>query len=156
MVRERPECGLAWVQLARLYIANYAFEIAPVETPIDEAIDLLQNAVHLDPSSQRARTALASAFLLKGELVAGRVEAERAYELSPDSLRLPRVDRLAAGPARRLGAGPALIRRSIERNPGHIPWRCTPSGRITCGAESSKRRTRWPCASGTRRSSGER
>ena len=86
VVRERPECGLAWVQLARLYIANYAFEIAPVETPIDEAIDLLQNAVHLDPSSQRARTALASAFLLKGELGAGRVEAERAYELSPDSL----------------------------------------------------------------------
>ena len=121
MVRERPECGLAWVQLARLYIANYAFEIAPVETPIDEAVDLLQNAVHLDPSSQRARAALARAFLLKGELGAGRVEAEKAYELNPDSfVYLEWIGWLLAllGDWER---GTALVRRSIARNPSHIP-----------------------------------
>ena len=121
VVRERPECGLAWVQLARLYIANYAFEIAPVDTPIDEAIDLLQNAVHLDPSSQRARTALASAFLLKGELGAGRVEAERAYELSPDSLVYLEWIGWVLALAGDWERGAALVRRSIERNPGHIP-----------------------------------
>ena len=121
VVRERPECGLAWVQLARLYIANYAFEIGSSETPIDEAIALAQNAVHLDPSSQRARAALAAAFLLKGELGAGRVEAEKAYDLNPDSfVYLEWIGWLLAllGDWER---GPALIRRSMARNPNHIP-----------------------------------
>ena len=121
VVRERPECGLAWLQLARLSIANYAFEIAPVKTSIDEAIMQAQNAVHLDPSSQRARVVLASAFLLKGELGAGRVEAERAHGLNPGSLvYLEWIGWLFAflGDWER---GTALIRRSIERNAGHIP-----------------------------------
>jgi adenylate cyclase len=121
VVRERPECALAWVQLARLYIANYAFEVVPIETPIDEAIAFAQNAVHLDPFSQRARAALAAAFLLKGERAAGRVEAEKAYDLSPDSLvYLEWIGWLIAllGDWER---GTDLIRRSIARNPSHIP-----------------------------------
>jgi adenylate cyclase len=121
VVRERPECGLAWVQLARLYIANYAFEVVPIETPIDEAVTFAQNGVHLDPSSQRARAALAAAFLLKGELGAGRVEAEKAYDLNPDSfVYLEWIGWVLAllGDWER---GTALIRRSMARNPSHIP-----------------------------------
>ena len=121
VVREQPECALAWVQLARLYIANYAFEIVPLETPIDDAVAFAQNAVHLDPSSQRARAALAAAFLFKDELGAGRVEAEKAYDLNPDSfVYLEWIGWLLAllGDWER---GTALIRRSMARNPSHIP-----------------------------------
>ena len=106
IVRERPECQLAWVQLARLNSANYAFEIAELDTSIDQAISFAQQGVQLDPSSQRARAVLAGAFLIKGELGAGRAEAEKAYDLNPDSLHLSRVDRLADHAARRLGARP--------------------------------------------------
>jgi adenylate cyclase len=119
-VRERPECGLAWVQLSRLYISNCGFELTPAETPIDEAIAFAQTGVRLDPSSQRAQAALAGALLMKGELAAGCVEAEKAYALDPDSyVYLEWVGWLLA-----LGGewerGTALVRRSMERNPGHI------------------------------------
>ncbi len=121
VVRERPDCGLAWVQLSRLYLANYSFEVVAIETPIEEAIRFAQNGVHLDPSSQRARAALAAAFLAKGELAAGRAEAEQAYALNPDSfVYLEWIGWLLA----MLGEwerGTALIRRSMARNPSHIP-----------------------------------
>jgi adenylate cyclase len=121
VVRERPECGLAWVQLARLYIANYGFEIAPIETRIDEAVAFAQKAVHLDPSSQRARAALAGALLLKGEVGAGRVEAEKAYDLNPDSfVYLEWIGWLLALLGD-WGRGTALVRSSMARNPNHIP-----------------------------------
>jgi adenylate cyclase len=109
------------VQLSRLYIANTCFEIAPVETSIDEAIAFAHNGVRLDPSSQRAQVALAAALMIKGELEAGRLEAEKAYELNPDSfVYLEWIGWLLA----LLGdwdRGTGLIRRSLERNPGHIP-----------------------------------
>jgi len=121
VVRAQPECSLAWVQLARLYVANYAFEVAPVETGIDEAVALGQNGVHLDPSSQRARVALAGAFLLKGEIDVGRAEAEKALSLNPESfVYLEWIGWLLTllGDWER---GPRLVRRSMARNPNHIP-----------------------------------
>ncbi len=120
-VRERPECALAWVQLARLYSANYAFEIAEAETPIDAAIGYAQHAVRLDPSSQRARAVLAGAFLIKGELEIARTETEKAYEINPDSLTyLEWIGWLMTmlGDWKR---GPAIVRRAMARNPHHIP-----------------------------------
>ncbi len=121
VVRERPECVLAWVQLARLSITNHSFEVAPGATPIDEAIAQAQHAVHLDPSSQRARTVLACTFLLKGERGAGLVETEKAHDLNPHSfVYLEWIGWLFAllGEWER---GTALIQRSISRNPSHIP-----------------------------------
>ena len=79
--------------------------------------------------------ALAGALLLKGELAAARVEAEKAYEADPDSfVYLEWIGWLLAT-GRRLGArhrpGPALDgpqSRTTSR------WRCTRCGRTTCGA----------------------
>jgi adenylate cyclase len=120
-VRERPECVLAWVQLSRLYSVNYSFEITDIDTPIDVAIGHAQNAVHLDPSSQRARVILAGAFLLKGELDAGRDEAERAFAANPSSLTyLEWIGWLIT----MLGdweRGPAIVRGAMARNPHHVP-----------------------------------
>ena len=120
-VRERPECQLAWVQLARLHSANYSFEIADAPTSIEQSISCAQQAVRLDPSSQRASVALAGAFLVKGELSAGRREAERAYDLNPDSfIYLEWIGWLITllGDWER---GPAIVRRALARNPHHIP-----------------------------------
>jgi len=120
-IRERPECGLAHVQLSRLYSANHSFELVAGAGGIDEAIELAQTAVRLDPESQRARVALAGALLVKGELAAGRAEAEKAYELNPDSfVYLEWIGWLLAllGEWER---GVALIRRSMARNANHIP-----------------------------------
>jgi adenylate cyclase len=121
IVRERPEFALAWVQLARLYIANYTFEIVAAPTPIEDAIGFAQKAVQLDPSSQRAHVALAAAFLQKGELAASRAEAERAYEINPDSLIYLEWIGWVIAMSGEWERGTAMIRRAMARNPHHIP-----------------------------------
>ena len=113
-----PGCSFA-----RLYIANYAFEDGPpLETPIEDAVAFAQSAVHLDPSSQRARAALAAAFLFKDGL---RRRPRRSGEglragIPGCSVYLEWIGWLLAllGDWQR---GAALIRRSIARNPSHIP-----------------------------------
>ncbi len=125
VVAAEPECSLAWVQLSRLYNTNYAFEVTPLETPIDQAVAYAQNGVRLDPSSQRARAALAGALLVKGELAAARAEVAGRARAQPGLPRLPRVDRLADDAARRVGARPrpaaASARPQSPRHPGRPP-----------------------------------
>jgi adenylate cyclase len=116
-----PECALAWVQLSRLHVANHAFEIAPADTSIEQGLAFAQNAVRLDPSSQRARAALGFALLVKGETAAGRAEAEDALALNPETfVYLEMIGWLLA----MLGdwdRGTALVRTAIARNPHHMP-----------------------------------
>ena len=121
VVAAEPECSLAWVQLARLYCVNYTQEVAPVDTPIDEALAMAQRGVRLDPTGQRARGALAFALLLKGEIAASRAESQNALDLNPDSLvYLESIGWLMmlAGDWER---GLALVRKAIARNPHHMP-----------------------------------
>jgi len=121
VVAAEPECALAWVQLARLYTSNYAFEVAPVETPIAQAVDYAQNGVRLDLASQRGRTTLAAALLLKGELAAARSEAESALELNPDSLVYLEWIGWVMTLAGEWERGPEIVRQSLARNPHAIP-----------------------------------
>jgi adenylate cyclase len=121
VVAAEPECGLAWVQLCRLYTSNLVFDVAPLDTPIDEAVAHAQKGVRLDPSSQRARTALAGALLLKGELAAARAEVQSALDLNPDSLVYLEWIGWVMTLAGEWERGPDLVRRALTRNPHVIP-----------------------------------
>lgn len=119
-VAAEPECGLAWVQLSRLYSANYAFEVAPIDTPIDQGVAQAEQGVRLEPTSQRAGGALAFALFLKGEMAASRKEAKRAVDLNPETL----VYREALGWLMTLlgdDQGPAMARRAVAQNPYVLP-----------------------------------
>jgi adenylate cyclase len=121
VVAVEPECSLAWVQLSRLYTANHCFEVTPVETPIEQAVAYAQNGARLDPSSQRARAALAGALMIKGELDASRTEAQAALDLNPDSLVYLEWVGWVLTMAGEWERGPALVRRALSRNPHVIP-----------------------------------
>jgi adenylate cyclase len=121
VVAAEPECSLAWVQLSRLYTANLAFEVSPLETPVEQAVVYAQNGVRLDPSSQRARCALAGAFLVKGELAAALSEARAALELNPDSLVYLEWVGWLTTLAGDWDRGPQIVRRALARNPHVIP-----------------------------------
>ena len=121
VVREEPECALAWVQLSRLLIANHAFEITLPPSSIEDAIDCALRAVQVDPASQRARVALAAALLMKGELAASRAEADKALALSPGSLVYVEWIGWVLAFLGEWERGTTLIRESARRNPNHIP-----------------------------------
>jgi CheY-like chemotaxis protein/TolB-like protein len=121
VVKTEPECGVAWTRLARLHLANHTFEVTAIPTPIEEAITYAHHGVRVDPSSRRARSILASALLISGELGAARDELEQALRLSPDSLvYLEIIGYLLSllGDGER---GTNLIRNARQRNPYCLP-----------------------------------
>jgi adenylate cyclase len=120
-VADQPECSLAWIQLSRLYSANNAFEVAPLETPIEQAVVYAERGLRLSPQSQRGRAALAGALLLKGELAASRAEAESALLLNPDSLVYLEWIGWLLTMTGDWDRGTDLVRRALARNPHVIP-----------------------------------
>jgi adenylate cyclase len=116
-----PECALAWGQLSRLHVANHAFEFAPADTSIELGLAFAQNAVRLDPSSQRARAAQAFALLVKGETAAALAETDRALELNPETFVYLELVGWLLSMLGEWERGTALVREAIARNPHHLP-----------------------------------
>jgi adenylate cyclase len=120
-VAAEPECSLAWVQLSRLHVVNHAFEVAPADTSIEQGLAFAQHAVRLDPSSQRARAALAFGLLVKGETAAGLAEADAALALNPDTFAYLETLGWLLSLLGQWDRGTALARDAIARNPHHLP-----------------------------------
>jgi tetratricopeptide (TPR) repeat protein len=118
---ESPEASLAWTRLARLHLANHAFELADLDTPIDTAVAYAQNGVRLDPTSRRARCVLGAVLLVKGELAAATEQAQAAHRLAPGSLVYLEIIGWLLTLAGDFERGPALVREAIARNPHHLP-----------------------------------
>ena len=108
-------------QLSRLHVANHAFEIAPADTSIEQGLAFAHNAVRLDPSSQRARAALAFALLVKDETAAGLAETESALALNPETLVYLEMIGWLLSLLGEWDRGTALVRKAIARNPHHMP-----------------------------------
>jgi adenylate cyclase len=121
VVKADPECGQAWTRLARVCLANYAYEVTSIPTPIDQTITYAHHGVRVDPSSRRARCILAAALLVKGELPSAREELEQALRLGNDSLVWLEVIGYVLTLAGDDSRGPALIRAAFERNPHCLP-----------------------------------
>jgi tetratricopeptide (TPR) repeat protein len=117
VVRAQPDSGVAWAWLARVCLANYAFEITSIPTPIDETIRYAQKGAHLEQASRHARSILAAALLVKGEVGGARAELEDALRLSPDSLARLEIVGFLLTLAGDWTRGPALIRTAQQRNP---------------------------------------
>jgi tetratricopeptide (TPR) repeat protein len=120
-VAREPEVGLAWTQLARIYQANYVFELSDMATPIDEAIAYAYQGVRLHPLNARTRCVLASALLAKGELQAGRDALEPALRLNPGSLVYLEIIGYLQALLGDWDGGIALVRRAMALNPHHLP-----------------------------------
>jgi adenylate cyclase len=120
-VAAAPECSLAWTRLARLYMANHAFEVSPRATPIAEAIRFAQNGVRLDPTSRRARCLLGGTLLVSGDRDAAWREAEEALRRTPDSLVYLEIVGWLFTLSGDWERGAELTREAVERNPYHLP-----------------------------------
>jgi tetratricopeptide (TPR) repeat protein len=121
VVAAEPELSLAWTCLARLCLADHAFEVTAIPTPVDEAIAYAHNGVRVDPTSRRARCVLASTLLVKGELAAAREELEDILRASRGSLVYLEIIGFLLTMLGDAERGPALIRAARERNPHCLP-----------------------------------
>jgi adenylate cyclase len=121
VVATRPDHGVAWSRLARLYVNNHTFEVTPVLTPLEEAVTCAHQGVRVDPASRSARCVLAIVLLTMGEITAAREELDQALRLSPGSLMyLEMIGNLLTllGEWER---GASLSRHARERNPHCLP-----------------------------------
>jgi adenylate cyclase len=114
-----PECGQVWTMLARLFADAdiYAIDIPGYEHPLDTAFEYAVKGIRLSPDDQRSRVIMAYIHLLRDDLKAGLVEAERALNLSPRTLfELDSIGFLLThfGKWER---GPALIEKVMQLNP---------------------------------------
>lgn len=120
-VRE-PECPQVWTFLGALYCQNLTLESIDRQTPIEEAIQFSEKGVHLNPSNQRARVALAMARLLNNQLKEGLVEARNALALNPNSMIFMDVIGHVLAPLGDWDQGTGLIKKAIKLNPYHKPY----------------------------------
>jgi tetratricopeptide (TPR) repeat protein len=120
-VDREPDRALCWTLLARLYLANHAFELTSLRTPLEDAITFAHRGVRVDPTGRAARCMLATALLVKGELAAGRDEAEEALRASPGSLVYLDIIGFLLTMLGDWERGPSLSRSARERNPHCLP-----------------------------------
>ena len=113
-----PECGITRGMLAFLYADNIAYEFFDLEqTPLDEAIQLAQQAVTMDPGNQVNRLSLCRLRMLNNELENALVEAEMAIESNPDSLYFMDVIGYHLALLGEWDRGIAMIARAKRLNP---------------------------------------
>lgn len=117
-----PENPLAWTQLARLGLANYAYELSGLHTPIEATIDHACQAVMLDPMGVRANCVLAAALLVKGELPAARERIDRTLRHHGDSLVYREVLGWQLALCGDWERGMAIVRDADSRNPYCLPY----------------------------------
>ena len=81
-----PECGQVWAMRARLFAVIHAFDLPGFDRPLEQALAFGLQSLRLMPHDQRAHGIMAFIHLLRGDLTAGRMEADRALQLGPDTL----------------------------------------------------------------------
>ena len=121
LVAREPETPQAWLYLARLHVANHAFELTDRETPIERAAAYANQGLLLDPTSTRTRCTLAAALLIKGELNAAHCELEQALRLNADSLLYRDIIGWLMALCGDWDQGMSVLRDTVSRNPYCLP-----------------------------------
>ncbi len=112
-----PECGQVWTMRGRLFASMHAFDIPGFDKPLDRAMAFALKGMRLMPGDQRAHGVLALIHLLRDDLDACRVEAERALHLAPETLFILDGIGYVLTLMGDWEQGPALIRKAIDQNP---------------------------------------
>jgi adenylate cyclase len=112
-----PECGQVWTMLAHLCADIYALDIQGYEHTLDTAFEYAAKGIRLSPADQRSRVIMAYIHLLRNDLKAGLVEAERALNLRPRTLSELGSIGFMMTHLWDWERGPALIEKVIRLNP---------------------------------------
>ena len=116
-VKKDPECNVALTMLANMYADAYAHDLPGIDRPLEQASDLLDKSMVLDPVNQLTRLVKAFIHLLKGEKELFMTEIDHALALNPNSpFRIGAIGFLLciAGEYER---GCTFIKKAMDLNP---------------------------------------
>jgi adenylate cyclase len=121
-VTREPESGLAWSLLAFLYGQSYALQLAPMESPLEQALVAAQKGAVLEPENQITRTALAHVHFFRNKRELFLSEAETALALNPNA---PAIIGFLGWLLALYGEweqGQAILKKGISLNPHYPGW----------------------------------
>lgn len=84
-VANKPACGQAWSMLALLYADVYVLDIPGWELPLEKAFEFAATGIRLEHDNRRCKCIMDYVHLIRGEISAGRSEAEQALVLNRNS-----------------------------------------------------------------------
>ncbi len=87
-VAREPESGFAWSLLSFLYGQSYSLQLAPMDSPLEQALVAARKGAALEPENQITRTALAHVYFFRNERELFLSEAETALALNPNAAGL--------------------------------------------------------------------
>jgi adenylate cyclase len=120
-VESDPGYADAWAWLSLIYTREHKYDYSGRPNPLDHALEAARRAISLDPSSQRARDALAKAYFFRRELDAFLAEAERTIALNPnDAWTLATLGNLLVNVADERGI--SFVRKAVALDPFHPTW----------------------------------
>ena len=121
-VTREPECGLAWSQLAHLYVMNYTLQFSPLKTPLEQALVFAKKAVSLDSQNQQVRATMAYLYFRRDERDLFLLEAEKAIALNPNSPFLTGYLGWLLALYGEWDRGLAIMGKGMELNPHYPGW----------------------------------
>jgi adenylate cyclase len=121
-VQREPSSGFAWSLLAFLYGQSYALQLAPTESPLEQALVSAQKGAALEPENQISRAALAHVHFFRNARELFLSEAETAMALNPNA---PAIIGFLGWLLALYGEweqGQAILEKGISLNPHYPGW----------------------------------
>jgi TolB-like protein/Tfp pilus assembly protein PilF len=116
-VREAPDHADSWAMLSMIYRGEFAQGFNAGPKPLDRALTAAQRAVDLAPTHALGHYALATVYFFRKEMVAFRVEAERALTLNPLDASVRAYLGLLIASAGEWDRGCQMVESAMQLNP---------------------------------------
>ena len=116
-VRDAPDHADSWSLLAMIYRGEFAQGFNARPNSLDRALDAARRAVDLAPTHALGHSALATIYFFRKEMMAFRIEAERAFELNPFDASVKAYQGLLLAVSGEWERGCQLVEFALQLNP---------------------------------------
>jgi TolB-like protein/Tfp pilus assembly protein PilF len=116
-VREAPDHADSWAMLSMIYRGEFAQGFNARTNPLDRALAAAQRAVDLAATHALGHYALATVYFFRKEMIAFRVEAERALALNPLDASVRAYLGLLIAAAGEWDRGCQMVESAMQLNP---------------------------------------
>ncbi len=121
-VRREPESGFAWGLLAFLYTQSYSLQLAPMDSPLEQALAAAHKGAVLEPGNQITRSALAHVHFFRNERELFLSEVQIALALNPNAAAIIGFLGWLLALYGEWERGLAILGKGLKLNPHYPGW----------------------------------